>query len=82
MDNQKFNCGDVIIFLEGNVKTIEKITNGVVHFDGYQILCEVLKNNIRHGICMRVLKDEDKGAISEILSFINNVVYISWTDKQ
>ena len=68
--NQKFICGDVIIY-GGIVKRITKIANGVAEFDVGSIPIEALKNNIRRGMSMWVSKDDDKGTIRHILDFID-----------
>ena len=81
IDNQNLNCGDVIIFEKGFVHTIEKISEGIVYFDGSQIPSSELKDKIWDGVCMRIPKDEDDGGtVSDMISFINNVIYISRPD--
>ena len=69
--NQKFICGDVIIWGDGAVQTIEKIRDDVVEFDGSAIPIETLKNNNRTGTCMWISKADNKGTVRHMLKFIN-----------
>ena len=78
--------GDVIIRRGGMVQTIENIRYGedgepdVVEFEGEEVIYDIFLHKIRTEEWMRISKDDNKGAVGEILDFINNVVCISWCD--